>query len=490
MYYLSRGFPAFKPFAENSGIGIHLLKEFTRTALVLALVWGSTTGIPILALEPPASKLQSFTLDEGLRVKVFHAPQMRHIHAQLLIHYHDDPGNPAIPYLTAMNIFDKKVTRYVTSLQGMLRKMGNDFEVENRSDFLRFKINFLPDKMPQFIKFLKALYNYRPLTSSTPDLTTYSDRRRVRTIEQNFKDSVDYYWKHFFQQKDWEKQIATQLAYQHFFPKSVLGRTFINPTWLKNVTLAQLRKFYRKTYVLPNSLLVLKGNIPRPVMVYGRIRVEFGSFKKAKPIPIPEENISINNNKKLIIFNVEGETYPTIYWFEAISTFNQKNPLTSLILNNILFAYPTGRLFLDAGKRNININSLKLETEMINHRTVSVICNTIRLRIKDMERFLQMADREKKKLKATPVERKEFLNILSSIFGRIRVNTRDVENDVNIEIMKIKYQTPKVTLAGIDQTSDSSDNTVIVMVGSARVILDALPLLRDKVEVINYNLSK
>lgn len=463
----------------------------TRTALILALVWTNTTGTPVYTMEPPEIQPQSYTLeDKGLRIKVFHAPRMRHIHAQLLIYYNEDPGNPAIPYLTAMNLFDRNVTRYPTNIQNMLRKMGNDFEVENRPDFLRFKINFLPDKMPQFIKFLKALYGYRPLLSSTPDLTTYSNHQRVRSIEENFNDSVKNYWKSFFKKKDWEKQIATQIAYRHFFPKSLLGRSFIDPTFLKKVSLENLRSFYRKTYILPNSLLVLKGNIPRPVMVYGRIRVEFEHSKKAKPVPSLEEKVEINNNKKLIIFNVEGETYPTIYWFEAVSTYNQKNPLTSLILNNILFAYPTGRLFLDAGKRNININRLKLETEMNNHRTVSVICNTIQLRIKDMERFLQMANREKKKLRTTPVERKEFLNILSSIFGRIRVNTGDVENDVNIEIMKIKYQTPQVTLAGIDQTSDSSENTVVVIVGSARVILDAMPHLRSKAEVIDFKLFK
>jgi hypothetical protein len=432
-------------------------------------------------------KFQEFDCKKGLKLKIFKNTNIQFIHAQLIIYYREDFGNPAIPYLTYQNLFNRDVIRWDSPLISTLKKLGNDYEVEHRPDFLVIKINFLPEKMSLFMRFLKILYNFRSyLTSGSAPGTSYSERKQQQVIQASFEDSVSNFWKYFSKNNDWEKTIAFQIAYNHFFPGSIMGRTFITPQRLKNLTLDHIGSFYRSTYKMSNSMLIMKGNIPRPVIVYGLIEKNFSSTKKNLHVPEVKQKVSINPEKKVIIFNVNDNNSPVIFWFEAVSTYNNKNLVPSLVLNNILFLHPTGRLYLTA--RNLNINPIMLNTEIINHNTVSMICNIIHLRYRDIESFIMMAEREKKKLRIMRVKRREYLNTVTNLIGRLKVKTQDFENDVNIEKMKIPYNTQQVTQAGLNQLADEPDNLVIVIVGNARLILQYLTILRPQVNVIDFGL--
>jgi hypothetical protein len=128
-----------------------------------------------------------------------------------------------------------------------------------------------------------------------------------------------------------------------------------------------------------------------------------------------------------------------------------------------------------------------METQMENHQGLTVICNTIRLRYIDIRNFIFLVEKERKKLRVQQVDRREYLNTLSNIYGRLEVNTQYFENDISLEIIKAEYYANKVTLTSLNQTVDHSNQEVIVIVGTAKLIRADLGLLPSmKVEVIDF----
>jgi hypothetical protein len=455
-------------------------------SLTLSLTQGLASPFSPKNTPPPDPEIYTLKSSKGLRLKILQSNHISFIHAQLVIYYRKKIENPAIPYLTLLNIFERRLRGDDTALLNILKKLGDDFTVEHRPDFLLFKINFLSsnDNILTFIKFLKALYSYKPFEDLNSPTTSYAANKEKQNTEERFKDSIANYWHYFFARKEWKNLAAYQIAYHHFFPSAIMGQTLITPRGLKSVTLDTLRSFYLDTYQFSNSLLVIKGNIENPGLILGHIERTFSSFKRQLPQNPPEEKLTINEQKKIIVFNTGNDESPTMYWFEAVSTQEGGNPIPALVLNNILFTYPTGRLYINARYSGINIS--RMETQMINHQGMTVICNPIRLRYGDLEKFIFLVDREIKKIRIKRVEKKEFLNALSNILGRLRVNTQDFENDVNLEIIKAEYHTQKVTLESLNQVIDDSLYSLIVIVGNAKSILPQLNLFRSHVEVLDF----
>jgi len=437
------------------------------------------------AAEPSPAEFDSFTCTKGLRLRVLASDQIPFIHAQLVIYYNEKVKNPAIPYLTLLNIFERNLKGDDTPLLSILKKLGNDYQVEHRPDFLLFKINFLPDKILLFTRFLKALYSYKPFLELNSPTSSYVDEKQKLNTETRFKDSIANYWNYFFRQQDWKIRIAYQIAYHHWFPSSIMGNILITPDSLKDVSLDQLRSFYERTYQLSNSLLIIKGNIGQPAILHGHIERTFASFKKHPPLEPAVEKLTPNPESKIIIFNTNNDDSPIMFWLQAVPTYNNRNPLASLVLNNILFSYPTGRIYLNS--RYLNINNLRMETQMENHQALTVICNIIRLRYVDTRNFIVLVERERKKLRGQEVDRIEYLNTLSNIYGRLEVNTQYFENDISLEIMKTEYYAQKVTLASLNQKVEQLNQEVIVIVGNAKLILADLGIFPSwKVEVIDF----
>ena len=468
------------------------LRSRCRVGLLLTLSLTLTTSLGLASPFSPDTSSQpdpeTYTLksSRGLRLKILQSNHIPFIHAQLIIYYRKKVENPAIPYLTLLNIFERNLRGDDTALLSTLKKLGNDFNVEHRPDFLLFKINFLSstDNISSFIKFLKALYSYKPFEDLNSPSPSYTGTREKQNTEVRFRDSIANYWKYFFLGKEWRNQVAYQIAYHHFFPSGIMGQTLITPGDLKSVTLEQLRAFYLDTYQFSNSLLIIKGNIENPGLILGHIERAFSSFKRKPPQKPPEEKLTINKQKKIIVFNTGNDESPSMYWFEAVSLQETGNPIPSLVLNNILFTYPTGRIYINAWNSNLRI--LKMDTQMINHRGMTIICNLLRLRYGDIEKFILLVDREIKKLRIKRVEKKEYLNALSHILGRLSVNTQDFENDVNLEIIKAEYHTQKVTLESLNQVIDNSIYSLIVIVGNAKSILPQLNLFRSHVDVLDF----
>lgn len=473
---------------NQTGKTAALRNYWATVTIIVTLTISIYLVFPVsIAAESSPPEPDSFTSTKGLRLKVLKSDHIPFIHAQLVIYYKEKVKNPAIPYLTLLNIFDGNLKGNDTPLLSILKKLGNDYQVEHRPDFLLFKINFLPDKMLLFLRFLKTLYSYKPFLELNSPSSSYVDKKQRLNTETRFKDSIANYWNYFFRQQDWKTRIAYQIAYHHWFPSAVMGQTLITPNSLKDVTLDRLRSFYNRTYQLSNSLLIIKGNIEQPAILHGHIERFFSSFKKQLHQEHVIEKLTTNSESKIIVFNTDNDDIPTMFWLQAVPTYNNRNPLASLVLNNILFTYPTGRIFLNS--RSFNINILRMETQMENHQGLTVICNTIRLRYIDIRNFILLVEKERKKLRVQQIDRREYLNTLSNIYGRLEVNTQYFENDISLEIINIKaeYYDKKVTLASLNQNADHSNQEVIVIVGNANLIRADLGLLPSrKVEVIDF----
>jgi len=95
----------------------------------------------------------NLTSSKGLKIKIIKDSSLNFVHAEILVFYKNKIKNPAILYLTIENIFNKYVNRSETGILSNLKKLGNDFEIINRPDFIKIKINFLPDKIALFVNF-------------------------------------------------------------------------------------------------------------------------------------------------------------------------------------------------------------------------------------------------------------------------------------------------------------------------------------------------
>ncbi|MFC2155820.1 insulinase family protein [Acidobacteriota bacterium] len=407
---------------------------------------------------------------QDIKIKIINVPNMDFVHAELAIFYKNSNVNPAIRHLTTLNIFNEDVNQGGSGLLSTLRKLGNDFEVFNRQDYLLLKINFLRDKLPIFGQFLKGLYSYKAFSL------------------KKFTYSVSNFRNLFFKHDDWKRETAFQVAYQKLFPDQPLGNALIVPGSVTKINLAQIRSFYQRTYTLSNSLLIIKGNLKTGI-VLGSINRVFKQLKKQEiKKRYLKEKLKINGGREVIIYHINSSSPPEIYWFETIPPLNRKNHIPLRVLNDMLFSQPTGRL----SRVNNGVRFSRVHTEVLNHEEVSVICNNVRINFSNIEKFILFVDTEKRKLKN--INRREYLDVKNYFCGRLKVNSRKVENDVELErdfslfkseesrllssFVRISQQ---VTYESLSSVSQDLAGGTIVIVGNANLIVRHLSTLKPKI---------
>jgi len=361
------------------------------------------------------SEVTTFVSAKGLSIKILKSNAIGFIHAEILIFY-PDKINPAISYLTVENMFNPDIHNTTPNLLSVLKRMGNDFQIEHRVDYLKISLNFLPGRISLFTQFLDELFRYK----------SFGLKR--------YNDSISNYRRHFMRKSEWEKAMARQYAYSHLFPDHALGNTVIDADSLLKINLAQIRSFYRNTFRLGNSLLLLKGDL-NPHITFGMIEKDLKSFKKAEKQETLAEELKVIDNRKIIVLDVASNESPTIFWFQAIPSLGGNNHMLWTVMNNILFNYPIGVVYKRAALYGIR-NIRKIETEVINHYQVSVLCNTIKINYSDIERFIMLVDSETRKLTKRKIDRKEYLDSLNFFLGQAKVNSSNFNHDVQMEIKK------------------------------------------------------
>ncbi len=362
-----------------------------------------------------SSEVTTFVSAKGLSIKILKTNAISFIHAEILIFY-PDKINPAISYLTVENMFNSGIHNTVSNLLSVLKRMGNDFQIEHRVDYLKISLNFLPGRISLFTQFLDELFSYK----------SFGLKR--------YNDSIFNYRRHFKRKSEWEKTMARQYAYSHLFPDHALGNTVIDADSLLKINLAQIRSFYRNTFRLDNSLLLLKGDL-NPHITFGMIEKDLKSFKKAEKKETLAEKLKVIDNRKIIVLDIASNESPIIFWFQAIPSLGDNNHMFWRVMNNILFNYPIGVVYKRAALYGIR-NIRKIETEMINHFQVSVLCNTIKINYSDIERFIMLVDSETRKLTKRKIDRKEYLDSLNFFLGQAKVNSSNFNHDVQMEIKK------------------------------------------------------
>ena len=406
---------------------------------------------------------------QDIKIKIIKAPNMDFIHAELAVFYKNKRINPAIRHLTMLNVFDKDVNQGGSGLLSTLKKLGNDFEVINRPDYLLIKINFLKDKLSTFAQFLKGLYSHKAFSL------------------KKFNYSVSNFRKLFFKHEDWKRNVAFQIAYQKLFPGHPLGDALIVPGSVTKINLAQIRSFYQRTYALSNSLLIMKGNFNTGV-VLGSINRILKQLKKQEIEKKYPGKLKINDNREVIIYHVNNSSPPEIFWFDTIPPLNKKNHIPLRILNDMLFSQPIGRL----SRANNGVRFPRVRTKVLNHEDVSVICNNTRLNFTDIEKFILLVDTEKRKLKK--INRREYLDVKKYFCGRLIVNSRRFENDVELErdfslfaseesrlsssFARISQQ---MTYENLSSVSQDLEGGTIVIVGNANLIVRHLSTLKPRI---------
>lgn len=401
---------------------------------------------------------------KGMDIEIIQDSLLGYIHAELIIFYQDKTVNPAIPYLTQLNMFDRDLLPEESALLNDLAKLGNSYTVIHRPDYLVLNIDFLPDRMTTFQHLLKEIFSYK----------SFSLKR--------FNDSVQNYWTYFIKKEHWSKLAARQVAYNSFFAGHLLGNTLISRPLIQKINLAEIRSFYQEIYKPANSLLVMKGAM-EPAVAAGAVGRTLMTFKNQVRGEPPREKLPINNKNEIVIYHVDNAASPELFWFLAIPPRNHEDHLPARVMNDAFFGHHVG--FLSHQMLTHGVRTSKIDTEVFNHREVSVICNALKLDYNDLEKFLLLSDQEMRKLKTIGINRKDYLNAKNYFYGQLKVKSARVEMDVeevrddflfaNNTDRVYAGRTPslyrEVTLENLSRASTEQARSIIVIVGNADLIM-------------------
>jgi hypothetical protein len=371
---------------------------------------------------PIFSQVSKFVSSKGLPIKIIRSNAAGLIHAEILIFFEENT-NPAISYLTVENMFNSDIHGSETHLLGILKRLGNDYGVEHRVDYLKIRINFLQNRLSVFTQFINALFSYK----------SFGLKRYNRSIFN--------YRKNFMKKSGWEKKLARQYAYSHLFKGYALSRTVIDADSLLKINLAQIRSFYRNTFKPENGYLFLKGHL-NPHITFGMIEKTLKSQKKTLPKKRTVETLKTLTGRKIIVLDVASTEAPVVFWFQAIPPLSDNKHMFWRMINNILFDYPTGVAFKKAAQYGIR-NIRRIETEVTGHSRISVICNSIKLNYSDIERFIVLVDNEARKLAKRKIERKEYLDSLNFFLGQAKVETSNFTHDIRKEVDRSVWESGK-----------------------------------------------
>jgi len=395
------------------------------------------------------------TTSKGFRVSLIKDPSLLFIHAELAIYY-SDISNSIIPYLTIMNIFDDQTNNPRTGLRNSLFKMGNDFEIDYKIDHLIIKVNFLRSDIKQFMNFLKGLYAYRDFSL------------------KKFNYSIRNFWDLFKKRKAWKQIIATQIAFANLFKQDHAGKFLISERNLKRLNLSYIRSFFKNNYILANSFLTLRGDI-KPYFVFGLIEKVFKNFKNRKANYEKFKYDRFRNDRKVIIVDIRENITPCIYWINPASPPDKKIHYQSIIINNILFGYPFGRI--SRGISGSGIKNFNISNEVHNHRNISILCNKIEINYKYMGKFIFIADNMVNRFGINRLSRKEYYETkaMKKITESFANNTtKDKGKILKSNLLKnISYEDFLKTTSESFDTIHANRNKkkgIIIIFGNAKII--------------------
>jgi len=437
-------------------------------------------------------RLFPFATSKGLDVKVLQDNDMPFIHAELRIFLDGRTQNYtslAIIQLAVMNMFDLSLNSPSSNLMDMLRRQGNDFQVELGPECVTISMNFLPDRLASFSKLLKEIFTYQSFHLN------------------KFNESKEKFWPLFMKNRDWKKEVAVMLAYQQLIGNFYFSRGFLLQEVLKGINLAELRSFMLRIFRPDNAQLVLKGKV-NPYFVLGMIEKDLPQ-PPAKPAKARKADAPLNTGRKVFILNVNSSDLPTVYWFDVAPAAGDAAYLPYLIGNFALFGFPGGRIY-QSERNRLLMEVYKVNTDALFMKDFTLFCNSLRLNYNDLENFLLMVDQERRRFSVRPIERKEYLDALNYQIGQAQVESSRFDSDLLREIGRFQGQgasamAPRigpelfqdVSFGRVTQTIDEQmgskykdgprERGIVVLIGNADLIVNSLGLL--KTEALEFSLD-
>ncbi len=341
--------------------------------------------------------------------------QIDFFHAELIILYKTKNIGSAIPYITARTVFTKSL-QSKSPISKSLKALGNDYELQFMADHLILKINFLKQKLPKFMKFLSALYKTNLL--SEKDLN-YEKRKIIEEYRTNDKFRI---------------KMGLYSAYKYFFKNQILGNNFFTINQVKECTINNIIVHYKGTYVPENSSLYITGKLNSSVMIWSvknflrKIPKRFSQIKK-------KTQIKITRISRPIVLNIPGILTPTVIYIKLVKIKN-KNYVSNIIINDRLFGqYPIDTISDKSLKYKIKKNFL-ISTEILAHRGLAVISNSINMNYMSLKNFLYSLQSEIRKIKMEIMDRRSYKKYFNYFYGRSKVNSRNFSNQLEEELRR------------------------------------------------------
>ncbi|GEM_PF-795338 len=449
------------------------------------LLGGALLLLAAVNVRGAETRLFSFTTSKGLAVKVLQDNDLPFVHAELLVYLDGNTQNYpslAITQLALLDMFAPALNSPPSNLMGMLQRQGGDFAVEQNPEFVRIRLNFLPDRLGAFSRLLREIFTYQSFHLG------------------KFNLSKEKFWTLYKRGRDWRKEIAVMLAYQQLTGNFFFTRGFMLREVVNGINMAQLRSFMLRTFRPDNALLVIKGRL-NPYLVLGMI-------EKDLPPPGPRqaqprrEPVQVNPGRKVFILNVDTSDPPMVYWFDVAPPAAADAFLPYAIGNFSLFGFPGGRIY-HSQRNRFAMEGYKVDTEAIRLKDFTLFCNSVRLNYGDIEDFLLLVEQERRKFAVRPVERKEYLDALNYYVGHALVATGRPDSDLQPVIdgfhgQVAHQETPRIgpelfqevshgqVLQAIDEQmgakhrNNGRERGIVVLVGDADQILNSLKSLKTE----------
>jgi zinc protease len=428
----------------------------------------------------------SFFSSKGLAIKVLQQKEMPFVHAQLLVFLDGNTQNYnslLISQLTVMNVFARGLNWPSNDLLDSFFRLGNDYQVEQTPEYVKISLNFLPDRLAAFAKLLREIYTYQSFHL------------------KKFNLSKEKYWSFYTGTRDWKKEIAFLLAYQQMVGNFYFSQGLQVQEMVNGINLAQLRSFYLKTFRPDNSLLILKGNI-NPYLALAQIERDLPVSSPA-PAKSKKEEIVPNSSRRIFVLNSTAPDAPIIYWFDAAPALDDADYLPFFIGNFTLFGFPGGRIY-QSERSQFLLGGYKVSSDIYPLKNSTVFCNYLRLNYNDLENFLLLVDQERKKFSARPIAKQEYLDALNYYLGRNQVETGNFEYGVQQVIDRFQSQPAALSqpphgpefmrevtfervvqvmdeLMGYKHKAGSRERGIIVLIGNANLIMNALKAFKTDV---------
>ncbi len=447
-----------------------------RPALFLA------AGLCLLAGSLPGASPLTFTTSQGISLYVFPDPSLRYVHAELTLKVHHLPAErtslPLFRLATHLLLGDRQ-----SGLVSRLRSVSPQYHIEEQADSLRVEIDFLPDRLVDFVKFVDAFFSPQSFPA------------------QRFAEAKTRFWRNLTRDRNWKRDLALQVAFHHLFAGTSLGPVPLGPGSVEGLNAAQLRSYWARVCRPRNANLMLKGQV-NPYVTAGLLKQAMPGGPAAGAPP-PTERPAPNNLRRVFLLDVPDREAPQIFLIDAAPVGGPIDMLPIYVATFSLFHYPTGRIY-EAARGQFNVLNFPVTSELIQYPGVAVLVSSARVAPGEAEKLVGVMDAERRRLGGNPVGRKEYLDALNFFWKKNSVETARVDHDLAM-VQQNLYAEParklngtyanllqKVNLERVQRSMEEyftppthgrGDRGVLVIVGNAQ----SLPgLIRElKPEIIS-----